>query len=187
MVASLRGPHSTEVGARRVFDCATFFAALDDERRSRGLDWNELAVELWQQSSELNAQLMDHAICPGAVVRVRGRGTISCQYALTMLRWLDRAPEEFLTGPVVDVGDVRLPQAGRDSRLRWDLNELHTALNKERIERGLTWARLAQTLDCTPSRLTNLRTARLADMDLAMRITQWLGRPAAAFIHPAGW
>jgi hypothetical protein len=35
--------------------------------------------------------------------------------------------------------------------------------------------------------LTNLRTARFADMDLAMRITQWLGQPAAAFIHPAQW
>jgi hypothetical protein len=187
VVTSMRGPRSTEVGTPRVFDCAAFFAALDDQRRSRRLDWNELAVELWRQSSELNAQLMDHAICPGAVVRVHGRGTISCQYALFMLRWLGRAPEEFLTGPVVDVGDVRLSPAGPDSRLRWDLNELYTALDEARVERGLTWARLAQTLDCTPSRLTNLRTARLADMDLAMRITQWLGRPATAFIHPAGW
>jgi hypothetical protein len=120
-------------------------------------------------------------------VRVRARGTISCQYALFMLRWLGQAPEDFLTGPVFDVGDVRLPQAGPDSRLRWDLNELYTALDEQRTGLGLTWARLAQALDCTPSRLTNLRTARLADMDLAMRITQWLGRPAAAFIHPAGW
>jgi hypothetical protein len=104
-----------------------------------------------------------------------------------MLRWLGRAPEDFLTGPVVDVGDVRLPDAGPDSRLRWNLNELYAALNEQRRERGLTWAVLAQELDCTPSRLTNLRTARFADMDLAMRVTQWLGRPAAAFIHPADW
>jgi hypothetical protein len=187
VATSTRGPRRTDAGAPGVFDCAAFFAALDDERRSRGLDWNEVAVELSRQSSELNAQLMDHGICPGAVVRVRGRGTISCQYALFMLRWLGRAPEEFLTGPRVDVGDVRLPRAGPDSRLRWDLNELYTALDGERVERGLTWVRLAQILGCTPSRLTNLRTARLADMDLAMRVTQWLGRPAAAFIHPAGW
>jgi hypothetical protein len=104
-----------------------------------------------------------------------------------MLRWLGRAPEDFLTGPVVDVGDVRLPEAGAGSRLRWNLNELHTALNERRRERDLTWAELAQELGCTPSRLTNLRTARFADMDLVMRITQWLGRPAAAFIHPAQW
>jgi hypothetical protein len=170
-----------------LFDCAAFFAALDGQRCSRGLDWTELAVELSSQSSELNAQLMDQAICPGAVVRVNRRGTISCQYAMSMLRWLGRAPEDFLTGPAVDVGDVRLPEAGPDSRLRWDLNELYIALDAERIERGLTWTRLAPTFDCTPNRLTNLRTARLADMDLVMRITQWLGRPAAAFIHPARW
>jgi hypothetical protein len=46
---------------------------------------------------------------------------------------------------------------------------------------------LARELNCARNRLTNLRTARLADMDLAMRITQWLGQPAAAFIHPAQW
>lgn len=170
-----------------MFDTAAFFAALDEQRRSRDLDWNELAVELGQQSSVLNAQLMDQAICPGAVVRVNRRGTISCQYAMSMLRWLDRAPEEFLTGPAVDVGDVRLPKAGPDSRLRWNLNEVYTELNGERIERTMTWAQLAEVLDCTPSRLTNLKTARLADMDLVMRITQWLGRPSAAFIHAAGW
>ena len=38
-----------------------------------------------------------------------------------------------------------------------------------------------------PARLTNLRTARLADMALVMRTTQWLARPAADFIHPAEW
>lgn len=177
----------TEIHDLRVFDCDSFFAALDDERRVRGLDWNEVAVELYGQSFALNAELMDHAICPGAVVRVHTRGTISCQYALFMLRWLDRAPEEFLTGPDVDVGDVRLPEAGPGSRLRWNLNELYTALDNEHRERCLTWVGLAHTLQCTPSRLTNLRTARLADMDVVMRVTQWLRRPAAAFIHPAGW
>ena len=115
------------------------------------------------------------------------RDQISCQYALFMLRWLDRAPEEFLTGPVVPVGDTALPEAGPHQRLRWDLHQLHTALDERRQERGLTWASLARELDCTPSRLTNLRTARLADMDLTMRVTQWLGKPAAEFIHAADW
>jgi hypothetical protein len=80
-----------------------------------------------------------------------------------------------------------VPEAGPDRRLRWSLNQLHEALNAQRRERDLTWVALGQELDCTPSRLTNLRTARLADMDLAMRITQWLGQPAATFIHPAQW
>jgi hypothetical protein len=175
------------VAALPVFDFAEFFAAFDAERRDRGLGWYEFADELWQQSSELNALRMDHPLCGGAVSRLGARGATSCQYALFMLRWLGRAPEEFLTDPVVDVGDVQLPKPGPDSRLRWDLNELYVALDEQRRDRGLTWSGLGQELGCTPSRLTNLRTARIADMELAMRVTQWLGKPAAEFIHAAQW
>jgi hypothetical protein len=170
------------------FDCRALFDALDAQRVDLGLGWYELAHELWQQSSDLNAQRSsDHPLCGGAVQRLRDRDATSCQYALFMLRWLQRAPEDFLRGPVLDVGDVRLPEAGAGSRLRWDLNHLYSALNDQRRQEGLTWAALAADFGCTPSRLTNLRTARLADMDLVMRITQWLGKPAAAFICPAAW
>ena len=99
-----------------VFDCGALFSALDARRRDRGLDWTALTGELWQQSSELNAQRTDHPLCGGAVSRLATRGATSCQYALFMLRWLQRAPEDFLTGPVVDVGDVTLPEAGTVSR-----------------------------------------------------------------------
>ncbi len=170
-----------------VFDCDALYAALDERRRDCGLGWYDLAAQLWQQSADLNAQRTDHPLCGGAVSRLQARGATSCQYALFMLRWLDRAPEDFLTGPVVDVGDVRLPDAGPDRRLRWDLSEVYTALNDQRKDRGLSWAELAAEIDCTPGRLTNFKTARLADMNLAMRVTQWLGRPAASFIHPADW
>jgi hypothetical protein len=175
------------MSALAVFDCGALYRALDSQRRDRELDWYSLADELWQQSAELNAQQTGHPLCGGAVQRLRTRGATSCQYGLFMLRWLGRAPEDFLTGPVVDVGDVRLPKAGPDRRLRWDLSQVHAALNEQRSQRNLTWAELAGELGCTPSRLTNLRTARFADMDLALRVTQWLGRPAAAFIHPAQW
>lgn len=169
------------------FDGEALIRALDTQRADRGLTWSELADELWNQSAELNAQLADHSLCPGALVRTANRATMTCQYALPILRWIRRAPEEFLTGALVDVGDARLPEAGPDRRLRWDLSQLHAALDEQRRERGLTWRALADELNCTPSRLTNLRTARLADMDLTMRITQWLGAPAAAFVHPTRW
>ncbi len=175
----------TGVDALGVFDFAAFFGAVDEARRGRELGWYDLAGELWEQSAQLNAQRDDHPLCGGAVSRLGARGETSCQYALYLLRWLGRAPEEFLAGPVREVGDVRLPDPGPDSRLRWDLAQLHEALNEERQRQGLTWAQLAEQLGCTPGRLTNLRTARLTDMSLAMRVTQWLRRPAADFIHPA--
>lgn len=104
-----------------------------------------------------------------------------------MLRWLGQAPEEFLTGTVVDVGDTTLIEPGPRYRLRWDLGELHEAVNDRRVAKRLTWAALARELGCTPNRLTNLRTARQADLGLVMRVTQWLHRPAADFVHAAEW
>jgi len=50
------------VTALPVFDFAAFVAAFDTERRDRGLGWYEFADELWQQSSELNAERGDHPI-----------------------------------------------------------------------------------------------------------------------------
>jgi hypothetical protein len=170
-----------------VFDHAAVMAALDDQRRDRQLTWHALADELHAQSADLNVQLAGPCMCSGALWRTTQRDSMSCQYALILLRWLGRPPEDFLTGPVVPVGATPLPAAGSESRLRFDLPQLHTALNERRGHDRLTWAGLAEHIDCTPVRLTNLRTARLADMGLTMRITQWLGRPAAAFIHPTTW
>lgn len=112
---------------------------------------------------------------------------MSCQYALVLLRWIRRVPEDFTVGAIVDVGDTRLPEVGPDRRLRWDLGALHAALNEHRQEQGLTWAALAGTLDCTPNRLTNLKTARPADMGLVMGVTQRIGQPAARFIRASDW
>lgn len=123
--------------------------------------------------SDLRARLGDRRVRSGA-----GRGRARRRY------------EDFLTGPAVDVGDVRLPDAGPDRRPRWDLNQLHASLNEHRQERNLTWASLADELRCTPSRLTNLRKARQADMDLTMRITasriRSSSRPRRSFTLNAG-
>lgn len=172
---------------KSTFDGDAMIRVLDRQRADRGLDWNGLADELYGQSSELNAQLADNCMCQGALVRTAKRGTMSCQYALIILRWINRAPEDFLRVRSVDVGDTRLPAAGPDKRLRWDLSSLHAALDEHRRDHDLTWSALGSELRCTPNRLTNLKTARLADMDLAMRITQHIRRPAAAFVHPADW
>lgn len=174
-------------GARAAFDGEKLIQALDEKRSARGLTWTRLASELWEQTAVLNARLGGDALCPGALYRTSLRGTMSCQYALPLLRWLGRPPEDFLVGEKADLGDTGLPQAGPDKQLRWDLAELHAALDERRRDRGLTWAALGVELDCTPNRLTNLKTARLADMGLVMRVTQWLGEPAARYIHATDW
>lgn len=174
--------------ALATFDFPAFAAAFDGERVTRDLGWYDLADVVWAQSAALNAQRpQDHPMCGGAMGRLPARGETSCQYALFLLRWLDRPPEDFLAGDVVDVGDVRLPKAGADRRLRWDLPAIHTALNDERRAREMTWSELADVIGCTPARLTNLRTAKQADLALVMRVVQWLARPSTDFIHAADW
>ncbi|MGH7634285.1 MAG: hypothetical protein ACRENC_11185, partial [Gemmatimonadaceae bacterium] len=123
---------------KTLFDGDAMIRVLDAQRADRGLDWNGLADVLYQQSSDLNAELADNHLCQGALVRTARRGTMSCQYALIILRWIDRAPEDFLTGPAVDVGDTHLPAAGPERRLRWDLFLLHAALDEHRSEHCLT-------------------------------------------------
>ena len=106
----------------------------------------------------------------------------SCQHALFMLRWLGRAPESFLKGDSAEDGRFSLPEAGPDRRLRWSLKLLYAAMDEQRRQQELTWPALAGTLGCSPNQLTALRTAKYATgMDIAMRVAQWLDRPAADF------
>jgi hypothetical protein len=171
------------------FDALALFEAMDAERAVRGLSWRGVADELWDQSAVLNDRRSDHPISHSSILSMGNRSATSCQHALFMLRWLGRSPESFLAGSAPgEQVVVDLPVAGPDRRLRWNLKELYAALDAHRRERELTWPELARVLRCTPSQLTGIRTARFATgMDVAMRIVQWLERPAADFIHPEKW
>ena len=163
-------------------------AAMDAKRNELGLNWPGVARALWEQSALLNRQRQDHPISPATLTGIAKRGDCTCQHALFILRWLGRPPESFLSIPPAGEDGVRLPAAGATARLRWDLAAVYETLNDRRGERGLTWRALAEELRCTQHQLTGLRTARYAiGMILMMRIVQWLGEPAAAFIYAAQW
>jgi hypothetical protein len=97
---------------------------------------------------------------PATLSGTAGRGEISCQHALFMLRWLDRSPAEFLTGASTALA-APLPAAGRDRRLRWHLhrrankaqNGLFEARDAARRGDGLDCSELGQPLHATPSQL----------------------------------
>jgi hypothetical protein len=182
----------------RSFDVGALYAALDDKRTQLGLSWTGVATQLWELSSDLNERRSDHPISPSTLTNMAKNPRTSCQHALFMLRWLGRTPESFLAGASNDADDAAndaadadrfaLPAAGPDRRLRWALKLLYASMDERRRQDGLTWPALAATLGCSPNQLTGLRTAKFATgMDLAMRIVQWLGRPAADFVYPAKW
>jgi hypothetical protein len=170
------------------FDIAALFDALDSQRRDRGLSWQGVARELWDQSASLNALRHDHPISASTLTGMSKRRETSCQHALFMLRWLDRTPESFMPGLIFDAKRTALPLAGPDQRLRWDLQGLYDALDLARRERSLTWPELAHELHCTSSQLSGIKRARYAiGMRLAMRIVSWLARPASDFVRAADW
>jgi hypothetical protein len=172
----------------RPFDAGALHLALDARRTALGLSWKGLADQIWAMSSDLNDRRRDHPISPSTLTGMAKRPGTSCQHALFMLRWLGRAPESFLRGGSADDGRFTLPEAGPDRRLRWSLELLYATMDEERRQQGLTWPALAGVLGCSPNQLTALRTAKFATgMDLAMRVVQWLGRPAADFVYLATW
>ena len=172
----------------RPFDVLALYSALDDKRVESGVGWTRVAAQLWELSSVLNDRRRDHPISPSTLTNMAKNPRISCQHALSVLRWLERSPESFLSGWTGDDERFALPAAGPDRRLRWALKLLYATMDEKRREDGLTWPALAAILGCSPHQLTGLRTAKYATgMDVAMRIAQWIGRPAADFVYPATW
>lgn len=170
------------------FSGSALFEALDGQRRDRKLSWQGVARELWEQSATLNAQRNDHPISASTLTGMAKRRDTTCQHALFILRWLDRAPESFIAGSAADANTTALPLAGPDRRLRWDLQKLYDALDGQRREQGLSWPQLARELRCTPGQLTGLKRVRFAiGMTLAMRVVLWLDRPARDFVYAAQW
>ena len=170
------------------FSIAALFDALDRQRLERGLSWQGVAKEIWNQSVILNAQRKDHPISASTLTGMAKRGDTTCQHALFMLRWLRREPESFVPDAAAETKSRALPIAGPDQRLRWDLRKLYDSLDEQRRARGLTWPQLAVELRCTPSQISGIKRIRFAiSMKLAMRIVQWLAWPARDFIYAAKW
>jgi hypothetical protein len=170
------------------FDALRLYAAMEAQRAERGLSWPQVAAEIWEQSSVLNARRRDHPVSASTLTGIAKRGDCTCQHALFMLRWLGRTPESFLVPPPPAADGAMLPAVGRDERLRWDLAALAETLDARRRERRLTWKALATELGCTEHQVHGLRNVRFAiGMRLAMRIVQWLQQAAAAFIYAARW
>ena len=163
-------------------------AALDDARTARGLTWTDLLAEL-------NAPFKFVPSVPTSLSTIRGMGgkaSVTSAVVLQVLRWLGRSPESFCEGrpPAsgADASAEALPDVGAQRVLRFDTKGLHAALDEARRERGLTWRHVAGELPgFMESMLANLVTGPAIGFPRVMRVTQWLGRPAAEFMRGYDW
>ncbi len=63
------------------FDIAALSDALDSQRRNRGMSWQGVAKEQWDQSATLNARRDDHPISASTLTGMTKRRDTSCQHA----------------------------------------------------------------------------------------------------------
>lgn len=166
--------------ARR-FDMQAFSAALDAERCRRNLTWVDLAAEI-------NAPFHGTSSIPISISTLRGmsaRRSVTSAVVLQVLRWLDRSPESFLSGPASEaIHSAKLPSAGPGRILRFNTRAMHAALDARRLELGLKWRDVAAEMPgFTESMLRNLSSGPLIGFPRVMQIPLWLGVPAANFVR----
>ncbi len=152
-------------------------AALDAERRARALTWQALV-------EEINAPFAYVPSIPTSVSTITGmqrKASVTSAVVLQVLRWLGRSPESFLRG-VHGAETTPLPDVGPRRVLRFDTRALYGALNDARLQRGFTWKQVAaQVPGFSAGMLTNLAKGPAIGFPRVMRLTQWLGCPAARF------
>jgi hypothetical protein len=163
------------------FDAGALYAALDAQRQARGLSWQQAVREI----NALFERTPARPVSASTVTGMRSKAVIDGDGVLQMLRWLSRTPESFVPG---DREAMALPDVPPDRILRFDARKMYSALDAQRVERGLTWKQVADEIGgFSAAMLTRLSQGGRVGFPHVMRITRWLGRPAASFTRISDW
>jgi hypothetical protein len=164
------------------FDVDAMYAALDAQRQACGLTWPQLTREINRQFERVPVRLISVSTITG----MRERGTIEGDGVLQMLRWLGRAPEDFVPGHAEPTAPLPPVEQGRI--LRFDTASIYAILDARRIERGLTWPQVAREIGgFSVGSLTRLAKGGRTGFPHIVRIARWLGRPVASLTRIADW
>jgi len=158
------------------FSLRALYAALDAQRKARGLSWAQATREMHPKLKRPSTR----PLSPSTVMGVRTKAAAEGDGVLAMLQWLNRTPESFIPGHKEKM-DARLPDLPPGKVLRFDTKKIHAALNARRIERKMTWSQVAKEAGTATSTLTYLSKGTRVAFPGVMRIFKWLGHPAAHF------
>ena len=161
------------------FDLKALYAALDEQRRSRGLTWAQATRDI----SAVGPIAKIHLIASSTITGLRTKTLAEGDGVLQMLRWLGRAPESFVPGLPNDVTAVRLPVVDDREVLRFDTRKLHEALEDRRKSRGFTWPQVEAETGVAASHMRGLARGGRTAFPGVMRLTRWLRRPASHFVR----
>ena len=161
------------------FSLCDLSATLDAERQARGLSWSAVT----RQINRSTARVSRRGVSVSTVAGLRTRAVAEGDGVLQMLRWLNRAPEDFLRLRSVSRISGFLPPIPKHRVLRFDTKKIYAALDDRRAQRKMTWAQVAKEVGVGASTLTHLRKGSRTYFPHVMRIMSWLETPAAAFVR----
>lgn len=152
------------------FDYRALWEALEAERVARGLSKKAMVDDIAWLSA-------------GVLKKLEQGEATSCQHATGLLRWLGRTPESFVPG-IDDRAEYALPDVGPFA-IRWSMPALWEAVDARRREGGKSWDEVEAECGWPGMRTFGKDITYGIPMDLAMRVTRWLGQPAATFMVKA--
>ena len=168
------------------FDLRVLYDALDAQREARGLSWAGVMREITGQTE----RRVPRSVATSTIRSLATKRVAEADGVLSMLRWLNRAPESFVHGhPQFGAAGFAHPPLQADQCLRFHAQTIYARLDDERRRRGMTWKQVAGELGrfFTTAGLTRLKTGGRVGFPQIMRITAWLSSPAADLMRASDW
>src|SRR5262245_52619405 len=166
------------------FSLRALHAAIDAQRQARRLSWQAAMTEINRARNRPSLR----PISASTVAGMRAKAVAEGDGVLQMLLWLNRTPESFVPDhALADADAARLPDVPSHQILRFDTRKLHAAIAAKRVAGHATWTDVASQIGVGVSSLTHLANGGRTAFPHVMRMTAWLGRPAAEFTRGSDW
>jgi len=163
------------------FDMRAFHAELDAQRRARGLSWTKLAAEINRPFESTPSMPINPATLRDMLKSDQSPAPLCSRYSDgwgVRRRVFFRVPRVM---PAPTSSCLRQSWIASFVSIRARFSML---FKRNGLRRGLTWQQVAHELPgFTPSMFTNLASGPLIRFPRVMTLTQWLNRPAAAFVR----
>lgn len=155
---------------RHRFDRPALYAALDAQRRARGISWQQIARET--------------GVAASTIVATQREGPMETDGMLAMVRWLGCIPEKFIRGSEsLSAAETASTTVRFLAGSRFNTKKLYRALDAQRRSRKMTWLQVAQELggDIAPAMLTRLAKGGRIGVHVMVPAVTWLGMTVETF------
>jgi hypothetical protein len=165
------------MGEKLNFNIELLYAALDEKRESVGLTWSGVAKEIEERFARVSAS---------TIKNMTGKQFVEGDGVLQMLLWLGQPPEHFVPSCEVNSShELREPQGGV---IRFDLPKTYLLMDQKREAKGLDWNEVAEQIGgFSAGELQRYMNGGRTSFPGIMRISMWLGLPAAELTRISPW